>query len=379
MKYLIFTLVLLLTLNQTKFSFGSIAYGCLLFSFIIFLIHNKLKIKFDLGFFYLIIACLLSIVVNDIPAVFNVYIKFFGFLVLLVFASNIVNNGYIIFLRITFINYFYYIGISISLLSFIGILLNIIPKFNENENAGGFSSVFNNSIFFGAYLAILMLLTYGKWYKTKNKIFLLYFILLSYLLLLTGARSALLCFIIAFLYFIFRNYGLGSFVIKYWYIFLALPILLTSNIGNELFTVINSKIETSNKLGYNSREILWNNRIAEFSSNPIFGGGFNTVDLSISRYEFKEENGNIEPGSSWLFLMSTLGIFGVVCFFLALKNVFVNLVKKGDGSKYITDSLFVFFLGHFIFEGYIFAVGNILIYIFFIISCLIQNRKYVIN
>lgn len=379
MKYLIFFLVVLLLLNQTKFSFGAITYGVLLFSFCIFLINNKFKVKFDLGFFFLITACLISIIVNDIPAVFNVYGKFSGFLVLLLFASNLVNNNYIIFLRNTFINYFYYIGLVVAGLSFFGVLFNIIPRFNENETAGGFSSVFSNSIFFGAYLAVLMLLTYGKWDQTKNKKYLIYFIVLSYLLILTGARSAILCFLVAILYFIFRNYGLGSFLIKYWYVFIILPVLFINNIGNEHFKVINSKIEMSNNLGRNSRELLWNNRITEFSNNPFFGGGFNSVDLSISQYEFKEDSGSIEPGSSWLFLLSTLGVFGVFCFFLGLRKVFINLVKKGDGAKYITDSLFVFFLAHFIFEGYIFAVGNILIYIFFMICCLIQNRKIINN
>ena len=57
-----------------------------------------------------------------------------------------------------------------------------------------------------------------------------------------------------------------------------------------------------------SRSNLWDDRLREFTNYPIFGVGFAEIDIIHDNNYTKD--GVIELGSSWLGLLSMLGIVG---------------------------------------------------------------------
>ena len=101
------------------------------------------------------------------------------------------------------------------------------------------------------------------------------------------------------------------------------------------------------------------NRIDEFLQSPIYGIGFSSTKYNIDIHE----NGNIEPGSSWLYILSTTGIIGFVLI-CRLFRLYSFRSKKGHRSfcefnNELEIGLFAFFGIHMLFEGYVFAAGNL--------------------
>ena len=114
----------------------------------------------------------------------------------------------------------------------------------------------------------------------------------------------------------------------------------------------------------NSRTDLWNDRIAEFKHSPWIGVGFGSVNQQISTHEKIKRGGTIEPGSSWLFVLSSIGVFG---FFLFSLLFFIPIYKLICRRKIIKDSVFlssnsilICFFVHMFFEGYILSSGSML-------------------
>ena len=121
-----------------------------------------------------------------------------------------------------------------------------------------------------------------------------------------------------------------------------------------------------------SRELKWLFRIEEFIKSPFFGVGFGTIDPN-SLETFDRQTGTIEPGSSWLSILSMTGLIG----FLAFIAMLFRLYKKRTNSKlysYLIAYL-SFFLIHFVFEGYILASGSLMFFCFWLLLGLLFTFK----
>lgn len=91
---------------------------------------------------------------------------------------------------------------------------------------------------------------------------------------------------------------------------------------------VRMKQEANLKAGgsFQSRETLWRDRIAEFKENPMLGSGFASINKEVIKAKDKiNANGGIEPGSSWLFILSSVGLLGM----LAFSTVFLFRLQKG--------------------------------------------------
>lgn len=128
-----------------------------------------------------------------------------------------------------------------------------------------------------------------------------------------------------------------------------------------------NNIESRGK-ALSSRDLKWEHRLEEFRSSPIYGIGFCSIDTRyVSEYD---ENGGVEPGSSWLAVLSMTGVFGMLLFIgIIVKGVYIALKTKCDESM-LRFALLMFFLVHFIGEGYIFSAGGVLcVYAWLVIGC----------
>ena len=113
-----------------------------------------------------------------------------------------------------------------------------------------------------------------------------------------------------------------------------------------------------------SRDALWAARIREFEKSPVVGVGF-----QVTEAEGFAPGSSIEPGSSYLVLASSTGLVGVLGFVL-LVGSYIPVLRdqrfRGHPQAPLLLGTATLFLTHQAFEGYIFSVGQLLNFIFWL-------------
>ncbi len=118
----------------------------------------------------------------------------------------------------------------------------------------------------------------------------------------------------------------------------------------------------ANKSWNNSREMHWNARWEEFLSSPIAGVGFASAWDGAAGVD--EETGSVEPGSSYIAILSMTGCIGVaasVAFALSfIYRVLRSWHKIASSNRLCIGGLAAFWFVHLGAEGYVYAVGSLL-------------------
>lgn len=134
------------------------------------------------------------------------------------------------------------------------------------------------------------------------------------------------------------------------------------------------KQESHSQIGvFDSRSGKVEDRIDEFLKSPIYGWGISCVDTSYSD-RFLAQTGNVEPGSSWLAILSMTGIVGFILVLRVFKRAFNYCRRARDNSLYM--GIFIFFCIHMMAEGYIFAGGNTLsVMLWLTVACCYDKKN----
>ena len=131
--------------------------------------------------------------------------------------------------------------------------------------------------------------------------------------------------------------------------------------------------ELSHKGTNDTRGELWEYRIAEFRSSPVLGIGFQQ-----QRLYREDSNGEfIEPGSGYLAIVAMTGTVGAIGFIGLLLRISLSLYTRNssipDRYKDLLRGWTAFFAFHLVIEGYIFACGSLLCFLFWLtIGCSIS-------
>ena len=112
---------------------------------------------------------------------------------------------------------------------------------------------------------------------------------------------------------------------------------------------------------FNSREELWNARLDEFKESPLYGVGFSAQRIITS--EATMRTGVIEPGTSYGAVFAMTGLLGGSIFIYIL---FQSIFSKRKASFSLPQVYLVFFAVHMFVEGYVFAGGSPLCFIFWL-------------
>jgi hypothetical protein len=187
--------------------------------------------------------------------------------------------------------------------------------------------------------------------------------------LLTGSRTAVLALIPGTMVLVslsFRRIGLRK-------SFLAISVtLFLGSLGVALFqgeTISDMNVKYTDTLEekglQNSRKELWAARLKEFWSSPAFGVGIGMGEGGEEEGVVKDAAGsiNVEPGSSYLAMLSMTGIVGAVGFLLVFvgtyRGVWINrqVIKS---NPFLPEALAIgaFLTAHMVTEGWIYAVGS---------------------
>ena len=118
----------------------------------------------------------------------------------------------------------------------------------------------------------------------------------------------------------------------------------------------------------NSRADLWQSRIDEFKSSPLFGIG---IAMGTGEGASEEGNGSIrvEPGSSYLAILSMTGGLGAIAFSLALGLLlfgYVSSQRQVGLDRDILNVVGVFLGVHGVAEGWILGFGSPLCFLFWL-------------
>lgn len=124
-----------------------------------------------------------------------------------------------------------------------------------------------------------------------------------------------------------------------------------------------------NKKGIqNDRSHLWQARLDEFKSSPFVGIG---IGMGEGDGVVRDNSGNIqvEPGSSYLAILSMTGALGALAFGGGLSILiygFVKSCKKSTVEQDILVAFGIFFAVHGMAEGWVLSFGSPLCYLFWL-------------
>jgi O-antigen ligase len=351
--------------NIIPFPSQALYYGSFFMVFTLLAFNHLLKINLYVLFF--VISIVISIIFSESSYIFQQEFRFLAFLIILLLVSPLVANSNLVLFRGMLLNNILFMMQVVTIVSFVGFVVGFYSV-NANDVVGligisrhsmslgcfaGFSTIYGIHNFFSC-----------KNRKTKTLLFYMVLIVISILTVaLAGSRTALLATVLASVFYIRKVFQNNTLNFSKILVYIIIVLYATSFFWIPYTGVIQNKIDASNNMESqtSSRDLLWQDRINEFEAHPFFGSGFASVDLKIVKNSLYDSiNGSMEPGSSWLFLLSSLGLFGFVSFLLLFLHVLLK-VYKSKSNKYL-DALNFAFLGFYILhltaEGYVTAGGE---------------------
>ena len=221
------------------------------------------------------------------------------------------------------------------------------------------------------YRALLQLKSARKWYYVAIA-------MLAATVLISASRTALMSAVAGGLMMIYQSNKKNGRFVK-----VIMGILLVGMLTYPLwegFTVgLQTKNEANVELGaYGSRTEKWTARMEEFISSPLYGVGFAAQDPNGKDY-YDTVTGTVEPGSSWLCILSMTGLIGFLLFVNIIKKPYQYLKNNPTPYNSLLLGLLVFICTHMVSEGYIYAGGSALCFMAWLIFGCCNDARYATN
>lgn len=339
---------------------------------------KNLRIQNGLSFAFVCVV-FVSIILNDINPFFKPYQRFASFLLNLVVFGPLFFSNSLIRLRISLFLTLCKVFTILTLFSFFGLMTGVFPL----QGFGGFQGItvhaMTLSAIAGASFIYLMYVYFIDKATSSYKQFLqISMVICFFVIVISASRAALLASIASSLLFIYKFKG-GNFIKTLKPVLLIILLVsITFPLWQDYADRIFQKFESnkSNESLISSRENLWEARINEFSTSPLYGIGFGNLLPEFNDYGINEETGGIETGSSWGMVLSMTGVLGVSFICVFLFKVFQRANKTGTLHSFFLQALLLYFIIHMTFEGYIFASGNILMIFFWLLVSVVHYQKF---
>lgn len=327
---------------------------------------------------------LFNIIISRIDPVFNVWQRYVLFVLMLFLFSPLFLKSSFFQFRAKCFQYLMGLMTIVSAVSFICYFLGINLMFRYGEfldeyqgSAGHFSGITTHSMILGPISGAAAVYLLWHYLQSKKVSLLILMLMCIGSCLFAASRAAFISMIAGAVYILYASTRhKGSFVqnvLKF-----VIPVVLTFPIWNSAMEGLEKKQRQREGIGvYDSRTEKVENRMGEFISSPLIGIGFQTVDLVGS--DAPNSRGNIEPGSSWLCVLSMTGIIGLYFVISIFYKAFHVNKNKLTPSKVLYQGLLAFFAVHLAVEGYIFAGGSFLCMILWLIIGVNIDDKYGIS
>lgn len=330
-----------------------------------------------------IIYLILNILITNPHPVFQSWMRLVFFLVILIPFSPIFENFNLRFFRLQCFKWFMCLVIPLSVLSFFCYFLNInyfvteIENVNYIEYVGAFSGLFAHSMMLGPLAAISTIVLIWLGLK-RNRIYFIFALMTFGTTLFGASRGATISLLIGILILLIfytrkKSKSIAAIIVVVGLLSISYPLW-----DGPVNRMLKKNERSESSMVFDSRTAKYLARFSEIKSNPLFGVGFcaikyNGIDV------FNVEKGTVEPGSSWLAVLSMTGIIGLIFFLLILYNAIKSAYKSKTIYRGLYLSLLTFFLIHFLSEGYIFAGGNVLCFFFWLLLGCSEDLRYIIS
>lgn len=346
-------------------------YYIILMSIAILLCFQR-NIIWNTRILFLVIACVLSLVLNDPLPIFKCWQRLALFILVLLVASPLFSNELISSFRIRLFSGVMWLVVFIAIASCIAYFMGIdLSLRNKDAEIIYFGGVTRTSMLLapssGIALVFLLTLLLSKHYPQKYKIYWLIGLIIGLLasfimLLVSGSRGAFLATVVSLLFVFYKcnRRHLSKFILSI--MLLSGGMYFSYSLWSPFLEVLERKQSGNDGRGSatSSRDSKWQARYDEFNSSPMFGIGFSAVDVKNSS-DYTSE-GVVETGTSWGGMLSMIGLCGFVPFLILFIESFWSLYKD-DQQIYISGlvgALMFWFAVHMLVEGYVLAGGSFL-------------------
>jgi len=343
-------------------------YGSML---LIFVLYRK-GFHINMLMLLVVISAAFSLMMNDYDTKFNPVARLFSWILLIATVGPLIYNPELIRFRNRLLEGFMVIFMYVGAFSFFYWLAG-----GPNIGRGHFAGLMNQSMLLAPVASMGALYAFYRFIQEKKGRKKIYFLMLFFLgslsVLLAASRTAFIAFMLAFfVYLVFNRFKFRGFILLMVTLF---TIVTAYNMTENGFSAGEDSVggELTERGLKNTRELLWTNRLIEFKSNPVFGVGFATQNEEIividKQHQREDSTGRIEPGSTYLMILSMTGLLGAFSMILLLGKALISRdfwrrVSKTESYKL---ALFVFFSVHFVAEGYIFSSGALFACIFWLL------------
>lgn len=326
----------------------------------------------------------LNIIFTEPDPVFQSWSRLWLFCFIFILAAPLFKGDYIAVLRRKLFHAVLFVSTIITVGSFFCYFLgiNYMSLASEREfvgSAGLFGGLSNHSMALAVFAGMSTLYCFYKSHQKKKSYRYVYWGLMAMslgTLLFTASRSALLATVAGLLVMLYQiKKENGSFIKTL--LVIILGAMLTFPLWEGAAEGVLKKQDNNEKSGkkYGSRTTKWEARFDELYSSPVFGVGFSAQDPN-GKDEYDKKTGTIEPGSSWLAILSMTGIIGFILISLMLVFPFLYLKNNPNTYNAFLLGLFTFYFLSYVAEGYIFAGGNAMCFISWLVFGVANDVRY---
>lgn len=370
------TVLVVLSTGVFFYSLPQIVYFGYFLILSIFLILRSDEIHFNKWILLIIFFSFFSICVNNIPEKFSPWKRYIIFIIMLLPISSVITSYYIAYFRIKTFDLFIKIISILILFSFVGYLLHIEAFYHEKTHT--FRGLMIYCMVLGPFAAIATIYFLLNYLYTRKIIYFIFVIMSFLTCLLSGSRGAFIALVGSFLYFLCIYCKNNIYLLlKSIVVIIFLSVILINFFPSYMDSLTEKQINNIEAGGtFASRSKLIQDRVEEFLGHPLFGSGFASVDLSIVKYTSVSDDGKVEPGSSWLFILSSIGILAFIVFIRLIIFPLIIIYKEAKSTSYdsiLMGCVMVIFVIHMIVEGYILSAGSFLFWGAWLVIGIIQD------
>lgn len=340
----------------------------------------KMK-KVDMLMVVTICYLFINILICHPDSVFNSKMRLAFLVLLLIGAGPLLQSNKLRRYRGRLLNVTLWTASIFSVISFFfyfaGINFMFAGTIQDYNTAGHFGGAFNHSMILGPVAGVSSLFWgYNATMADKNTR--KWYILLSLLCLgsvmLSASRSAFVCTLAGFAMMMMKATG-GKRRFARLLTLIVLIGAITFPLWSSLTDGLMEKQEANIEMGSMtaSREDKWDARITEFESSPVWGIGYASVDPHLDDVGI---GGVIEPGTSWLAILSMTGIIGGLLFFYIFWRAYRACNKMRNKKDALLLGLLVLFAVHMMAEGYIFSAGSYLCFLVWMVIACCYDRQF---
>lgn len=344
------------------------------------------KARLDIKYVLFLAACLVSVIINDIPKYYQTEIRLVVFALLLTAFSGMFKSRKIALFHLHLYHLFTILTLILVIVNYSMFSLGFVSKaaidiYNDKGLYTG--STANNEMGLLGAVSIMFIVAfcsiYHKLLNFWDKMFFSVALVCSISMMgMASSRMGLMCTLLA-VFTVLYKINRKNFIKLTGTIFLVSALVFAASyfLGDSFKFMLEKNGGELEAIDTHSRDEMWEARLKEFYENPLCGIGFASMKYGHGSQMAKSNNGRIETGSGWMTVLSQTGLFGSLCLLLIVMPnlLFIIRMKSASYMAAWSSGMCIMFVLQPITESYITTIGAVLGCLFWINYSVINNLR----